>query len=62
MHKIKSLIVLSLVLFTFQACLQNTQQPINGPVNCLITGAEQTEAYLPLLAGKSQKIFTGKLM
>ena len=52
MHKIKSLIVLSLVLFTFQACLQNAQQPNNKPVNNLITGAEQTEAYLPLLAGK----------
>ncbi len=52
MQKIKSLIVLSLVLFTFQACLQNTQQSNNVPVNNLITGAEQTEAYLPLLAGK----------
>lgn len=52
MQKIKSLIVLSLVLFTFQACLQNTQQPKDVPVNNLITGAEQTEAYLPLLAGK----------
>ncbi len=52
MHKIKSLIVLSLVLFTFQACLQSTQQPKVVPVNNLITGAEQTEAYLSLLAGK----------
>ena len=52
MHKIKSLIVLTLVLFTFQACLQNVQQPKNEPVNNLITGAELTEAYLPLLAGK----------
>jgi len=52
MHKIKSLIVLTLVLFTFQACLQDIQQPDNEPVQNLITGAEQTEAYLPLLTSK----------
>ena len=52
MHRIKSLIVLALVLFTFHACLQNVQPETNEPVSGLITGADQTEAYLPLLKGK----------
>jgi uncharacterized protein YbbC (DUF1343 family) len=52
MQKAKSLIVVVFALFTFQACLQNPQESMKEDVTELLTAAQQTASYLPLLEGK----------
>lgn len=51
MQNIKSFFAIILVLFTFQACLQNPQKALKDDVE-LQTAAEQTTTYLSLLEGK----------
>lgn len=50
MPGLKSLIILPLFFLTFTACLQNTRHTGD---HYLLMGADQTEVYLPLLAGKN---------